>query len=230
MRVVDQLHRRHPRLSYDVTIKVEHLRKHRALLPRLRETGCFFVTSAVESLDDRVLDLLEKGHSRVDFFEAVALCREASLPLAPTFVPFHPWMTLEDYCALLETLAALSLVNNVAPIQLAIRLLIPSGSRLLELPEVKGLVEGFDPVTLTYRWKHSDPRVDSLQNEVSAIVGRRLTSDREEVFEAIDVLAHSRAGLARAAVAGGQSRDWIPFLDEPWYCCAEPNPEQLTLV
>jgi radical SAM superfamily enzyme YgiQ (UPF0313 family) len=230
MRIVDQLHRRHPRLSYDVTIKVEHLRKHRGLLPRLRDTGCLFVTSAVESLDDRVLALLEKGHSRADFFEVVALCRDASLPLAPTFVPFHPWMTLQDYCALLETLAALDLVNNVAPIQLAIRLLIPSGSRLLDLAEVRELVDGFDPVTLTYRWKHSDPRIDSLQNEVSAVVGRRLMSDRQEVFEAIDALAHSRAGVARPAAAVSQTRAGMPFLDEPWYCCAEPNPEQLTLV
>jgi hypothetical protein len=82
---------------------------------------------------------------------------------------------------------------------------------------------------LTYRWTHSDPRVDSLQNEVSAVVGRRLLSDRHEVFEAIDALAHSRAGVARPA-AVSQTRDGMPFLDEPWYCCAEPNPEQLTLV
>ena len=63
--------RRIPALTYDVTIKVEHLLQHRDLLPRLRDTGCLFVTSAVESIDDRVLALLEKGHTRADFVEAV---------------------------------------------------------------------------------------------------------------------------------------------------------------
>src|SRR5205807_1271261 len=115
---------------YDVTIKVEHLLRHRDLLPRLVDTGCVFVTSAVESLDDRVLAILDKGHSRADFIEAVALCRHTGVALVPTFVAFHPWLTLDDYCDLIDTIAALDLVEHVAPIQLAIRLLVPEGSRL----------------------------------------------------------------------------------------------------
>src|SRR5262249_46946394 len=54
MRIVRALHAAHPSISYDVTIKIEHLLKHRDLLPELA-TGCAFVTSAVESIDDRVL-------------------------------------------------------------------------------------------------------------------------------------------------------------------------------
>ena len=56
MRIVDGLHAAHPHVTYDVTIKIEHLLQHRDLLPRLRDTGCLFVTSAVESVDDRALD------------------------------------------------------------------------------------------------------------------------------------------------------------------------------
>ena len=52
-----------PGVSYDVTIKVEHLIQHADLLPLLRDTGCAFVTSAVESVDDDVLRRLEKGHT-----------------------------------------------------------------------------------------------------------------------------------------------------------------------
>ena len=55
MAIVEALHGEHPRLSYDVTIKVEHLLKHARHLPVLRETGCAFVTTAVESVDDRCL-------------------------------------------------------------------------------------------------------------------------------------------------------------------------------
>jgi radical SAM superfamily enzyme YgiQ (UPF0313 family) len=230
MRIVHELHRRHPSVTYDVTIKIEHLLRHRPLLPRLRETGCLFVTSAVESLDDRVLALLDKGHTRCDFVDAVRLCREAAVTLVPTFVAFHPWATLAGYCELLDTLAALDLVDHVAPIQLAIRLLIPAGSRLLELSEVQPFVGAFDPVTLTYRWAHPDPRLDSLQQEIASVVGRRLTSDRRDVFQAISEIAHTRAGLPWQPLPARDSSSAVPHLDEPWYCCAEPNPEQLTLV
>ena len=137
MRIVERAARGHPAVTYDVTIKVEHLLQHRDLLPRLRETGCLFVTSAVESVDDRVLALLDKGHTRADFVEAVALCRASGLTLVPTFVAFHPWLTLDGYCDLLDTIDRLDLVDHVAPIQLAIRLLIPEGSRLLELEEMR---------------------------------------------------------------------------------------------
>ena len=44
----------------------------------------------------------------------------------------------------------------------AARLLIPSGSRLLDVPELRGVVGPFDGQTLTYRWAHADPRVDAL--------------------------------------------------------------------
>ncbi len=67
MPIVEALHREWPDLTYDVTIKVEHLLKHRDLLPVLRRTGCLFVTTAVESLDDAVLATLAKGHTRADF-------------------------------------------------------------------------------------------------------------------------------------------------------------------
>jgi tRNA A37 methylthiotransferase MiaB len=230
VRIVEALHHLYPSLTYDVTIKVEHLLQHVDLLPRLRETGCLFVTTAVESLDDRVLKILEKGHTRADFVAAVDRCREADLTLVPTFVAFHPWMSLENYCDLVDTIAALDLVDHVAPIQLAIRLLIPRGSRLLELDEVRTLANQFDSKTLSFLWAHPDPRVDALQSDVAALVGRRLTSDRRQAFDAISTLAHECAGTPRPVPLGAGVAKPVPFLDEPWYCCAEPNPEQLTLV
>jgi radical SAM superfamily enzyme YgiQ (UPF0313 family) len=219
MRIVERLHAAHPSVSYDVTIKVEHLLRHRDRLPRLAATGCAFVTSAVESLDDRVLALLDKGHTRADFVEAIEACRTAGVTLVPTFVAFHPWLTLTDYCELLNTIADLDLVDHVAPIQLAIRLLIPEGSRLLALDEMRRHLEGFDPATLVYRWAHPDPRVDDLHREVSALVGTRVTANRRAVFAEISGLAHERAGLPRPAVSRPvRDRATVPYLNEPWYC------------
>jgi radical SAM superfamily enzyme YgiQ (UPF0313 family) len=220
IRIVEALHAAHPDVTYDVTIKVEHLLKHRDLLPRLASTGCAFVISAVESLDDRVLALFDKGHTREEFFEAVGLCRTARVTLVPTFVAFHPWLSLESYCDLLDTITRLDLVDHVAPIQLAIRLLVPEGSRLLTLDDMRAHIGPFDPATLTYRWAHPDPRVDALQRDVTALVGMRLTTDRRAMFDEIAVLAHSRAGVPAPAfdTRPARARATVPYLNEPWYC------------
>jgi radical SAM superfamily enzyme YgiQ (UPF0313 family) len=219
MRIVSALHDAHPTVSYDVTIKVEHLLKHRDLVPRLAATGCAFVTSAIESIDDAVLGLFDKGHTRVDFLEAVALCRAAGVTLVPTFVAFHPWLTLEGYHDLLDTIDALDLVDHLSPIQLAIRLLVPRGSRLLELEQMRAHLRAFDAETLTYRWSHPDPRVDDLQREVMALVGMRLNSDRRRVFDEVRAVARDRAGLPVAEdPRPARARATVPYLNEPWYC------------
>jgi radical SAM superfamily enzyme YgiQ (UPF0313 family) len=218
MRIVESLNRMHPRVSYDVTIKVEHLLNHRDLLPRLAATGCAFVTSAVESIDNAVLALLDKGHTRAGFFEAVGLCRSAGLTLVPTFVTFHPWLSLDGYCELLDTISDLDLVDHVAPIQLAIRLLVPQGSRMLTLDAMRAHLGAFDPATLTYRWSHPDPRVDALHREVADFVGGRVTADRPAAFDAVRALAYERAGRQRPEPRPARDRATVPYLNEPWYC------------
>jgi len=219
--IVRALHREFPALTYDVTIKVEHLLKHSEHLATLRTTGCLFVTTAVESIDDRVLKLLDKGHTRADFLEVVRRCRDAGLALSPTFVPFNPWTTLDGYLELLNTIAELELTESVAPIQLAIRLLIPSGSKLLELSEMAAMVGEFDPAALVYPWSHKDPRVDALQRRIQDAVhaAEHEKKSRNEIFDAIWSLAHEAAGRSRHPVAEPRlARAAIPYLNEPWYC------------
>lgn len=228
LRIIERIARECPGVSYDVTIKIEHLLRHAEHLPRLRDTGCLFVTSAAESIDDDVLAILDKGHTRRDFEEAVGLCRRAGLTLSPTFVAFTPWTTIEGYRALLEAIAGLGLIEHVAPVQLAIRLLLPEGSRLLALPEVREAVGPFDPERLAYPWVHADPRVDELQAAVGRLAGARAGEPRADVFADVWALAHRHAP-ARALprrCATRTSAPAVPFIDEPWYCCAEP-PEDL---
>ena len=219
--LVEALHREFPLLTYDVTIKVEHLRKNEELLPVLRNTGCLLIISAVESLDALTLDKLQKNHTRNDFFHVAAQCRHAQIALQPTFVPFTPWTTFEQYLDLLQQLRRLELVEAVAPIQLAIRLLIPPGSRLLELPEIRLQVGPFDAKMLVYPWKHVDPRIDLLVEELQEIVarGERQKLGRSAVFEQIWQAAHRAAGLAVASIPmGAKAGPGVPYLNEPWYC------------
>jgi radical SAM superfamily enzyme YgiQ (UPF0313 family) len=220
--LVKALHQEFPRLTYDVTIKIEHLLKHKEHLPTLRDTGCLFVTSAVESVNDGVLRRLEKGHTRADFLEVNQVFRELGLVLHPTFVPFTPWTTLNGYLELLRTLRESDLVENVAPIQLAIRLLIPAGSRLLELDEVWHMVAPFDPSALVYPWRNPDPRVDVLGERIEEIVAasEKRNLRRRAIFERIWKAAHEAAGVEAefAAQPVLVSRAAIPYLNEPWYC------------
>ena len=232
--IVESMHREFPGLTYDVTIKIEHLRKQDALLPALRDTGCLFVTSAVESVDGAVLEKFDKGHSRADFLAAVARFRELGMALLPTFVPFTPWTTFEGYTDLLDVLAEQGLSENVAPIQLAIRLLIPAGSRLLELPEVSAMVGPFDSAALVFSWKHEDARVDALAREISQLVqrGDSLKLSRTEIFSHIRRVAHAAAGsrAPNETAPSAMKSAPVPYLDEPWYCCAEPMDVQFVSI
>jgi radical SAM superfamily enzyme YgiQ (UPF0313 family) len=226
--IVEALHGEWPALTYDVTIKIEHLLQHRDLLSVLKNTGCLFVTSAVESLDDAVLDKLAKGHTYAGFREALVLTRTVGLPLAPTFIPFTPWTTRESYRWFLGELVSLDLVDQVAPVQLAIRLLIPEGSRMLDLAEIRETVELFDTQKLYYPWRNRDSWLDSLQLSIHQVIQReeRRGASRREIFRAIWELAD----CGPAAWETAQGRIPVPYLTEPWYCCAEPTEEQEALV
>jgi hypothetical protein len=146
------------------------------------------------------------------------LMREAGLALAPTFIPFTPWTTWESYRDLLRTLADLDLVENVAPVQLAIRLLIPGGSRLLELAEVRALAGDFDPRALVHPWRHQDPSLDRLARGLQELVKQqdRRAAPRSETFAKIWQMAHAGASLPEGFLL--PSRATIPYLTEPWYC------------
>lgn len=223
LEIVHALHQRFPELTYDVTIKVEHLLQHAQHIPTLRATGCLIVTTAAESVDDRILMRLDKGHTFADFAAVVQLFREAGLALSPTFVAFTPWTTLIGYEEFLARLAGLDVAERVAPIQLAIRLLIPAGSRLLELREVRDEVGLFDRAALVYPWANSDRRVDDLCAEVQETVrcGESKKLSRRDIFMQVWALAREAAGmpsLGRFEYAPRVSRAAIPYLNEPWYC------------
>lgn len=213
LEIVRAMHREHPDLTFDFTAKVEHLLARRRDLPELAASGCSFIVSAVESLSERVLEELDKGHTPDDVREVLNLTRDAGIALRPTFVAFTPWTSYEDYRELFRWVIDEDLIEHVDPIQLALRLLVPPGALLLDNPGLQPHLGPLDPDALTYRWTHPDPAMDRLQKRASALVeaGAREEKSSSEVFgslaELVDVRVPAGAGAAKA-----------PRLMEAWFC------------
>ncbi len=224
LRILRAMHQEWPTLTFDATIKVEHLLEYRDLLPELAELGCAFIVSAVESLSDEVLRQLDKGHTRADVVEAFALADTVGIPLRPSLLPFTPWTTLEDYLDLLHFFEENDLLDNVDPVHFSIRLLIPPGSAVLNQPDTAIWLGPLDEEAFTYRWQHHDPRLDQLQQAVAAVVeaGEQAGAAPAEVFEEIKALAYAASGLAlplthtRSRVT--TLRPPVPRLTESWFC------------
>jgi hypothetical protein len=232
MAIVRALHEAHPGVSFDVTTKVELILKHRDHLGELARLGCVFIVSAVESLSDRVLAELDKGHTRADVHEALRLTRAAGIALRPSLVAFTPWTTLGDYLDLCDFIVEEGLEANVDPVQLAIRLLIPPGSALLGKDAPRPWLGPLVPEELGHRWTHPDPAVDRLFEEVSRRVeqGAAEGEDATVTFAAVRALAHARAGREARPFPSASPRPFVPHLTEPWFCCAEPTRAQLDQV
>jgi radical SAM superfamily enzyme YgiQ (UPF0313 family) len=219
LRVAEAVHARFPHLTFDFTSKIEHLVRHAPAVRELARLGAIFVTSAVESLSDDVLERLAKGHRRADVERAWEIATGAGLSLRPTLVPFTPWETLDGYLDLLETFRDRGWLATVDPVQLTLRLLVPPGSLLAGAPGIA--FDGLDEEALTWRWSHPDPRMDALQREVAAAAadGERRRAPDHETQGRITALAAAAAGRAfGAGIPTPPSGRPSPKLTEHWFC------------
>jgi hypothetical protein len=219
--VARALHAEFPGVTFDFTAKVEHLLRERAHLGELAALGCAFIVSAAESLDDRVLGYLDKGHTRSDLVDALRATRAAGIALRPTWVAFTPWTTLQGYRGWLDFLADESLVDHVDPVQYGIRLLIPPGSLLLDLREMQPHLGRLVPGGFHYHWTHPDPSVDRLAERVAAAVtaGAERNEDAALTFDRVRSLAAAAAGAPTPPPIGlPADRTRPPRLTEPWFC------------
>ncbi len=220
--VARALHAAFPRVTFDVTAKVEHLLRHRRLLPELADLGCLFVVSAVESLSDAVLGHLAKGHTAADVREALRVTRASGLALRPTWVAFTPWTTLDDYRAMLDFVDGEGLADHVDPVQYSIRLLVPPGSLLAESPAMAPYRGPLREADFCYDWTHPDPRMDALQAAVAGLVAADAErgEDAASTLGRVRALAGEAAGVAPRppAAPAVPSRPRPPRLTEPWFC------------
>jgi Radical SAM superfamily len=225
-RVVAATHQRFPHLTFDCTVKVEHVLRHRALWPEFAAAGCLFVVSAFESVNDDVLRILDKGHSAADAAAATAVLRACGIDVRPSFLPFTPWTTRADLHALLDFVDEHDLAETVDPVQYTIRLLLPAGSLLLERPELAPHLGDWDDEQLSYQWRAADPAMDALQRDLAAAV--EVAAAREEPPWATYAAVRALAGAPPVEEPrAGPDR---PRLTESWFCCAEPTSVQLDLA
>ncbi len=223
LRVTQAMHEEFPDLTFDFTAKVEHILKHRELIPEMGKLGCVFVVSAVESLSDTVLENLVKGHTRDDVREALEILRCAGIAMRPSFVSFTPWTTIDDYIDVLEFVESEGLIDHVDPVQHGIRLLIPPGSLLLSNSHNESWLGRLAQESFSYEWKHPDPRMDALHAQVSALVEQAAGSNEDavETFFKIRELAYSSRGdepSARDLQRLNPLRLRPPRLTEAWFC------------
>jgi radical SAM superfamily enzyme YgiQ (UPF0313 family) len=222
LRIVRALHDRFPDLTFDCTVKVEHILDHAALWPELAASGCLFILTAIELLNDAILERLDKGHTAAQAAQAVELLREHGIEPRPTFLPFTPWTTLDDVRELLDFVVRHDLVGNVDAVQYSLRLLLPEGSLLLEDPDpvLSEALGPYDEERLTHTWRSADPMVDLLQARLAELVERGAADEEPShaTFAAVRAAVLEVAGIDEALAIPRGSTEGRPRLTEPWFC------------
>ena len=225
LRIVRAMHERFRDLTFDCTVKVEHVLDHAAIWSELAACGCLFAVSALESVNDEILARLDKGHTARQAVEAIALLREHGIEVRPSFMPFTPWTTLDDVLDIFDFVALHDLIGNVDPVQYAIRLLLPEGSLLLSQPDMQPHLGPYDAERLSYRWTGADPAVDRLQSRLAGLA----EADAAAAEPAASTYYRMRSAAIEAVEEAGGAvghRDPIPAgsnegrprLTEPWFC------------
>jgi radical SAM superfamily enzyme YgiQ (UPF0313 family) len=221
LRIVRALHQRWPQLTFDVTTKVEHVLERRQIWDEMAACGCLFVVCAFESVNDDILERLDKGHTTAQAIETTELLRAHDIEVRPSFLPFTPWTTHQDLADIVAFVVDHDLIANVDPVQYSIRLLLPEGSLLLDHPDMKGYLESYDAERLTYTWRAADPTVDELQQRLARIVddgsGEASGSTFLRIYGEIIRAAGDRDGKPDELIMAG-SVEGRPRLTEPWFC------------
>jgi Radical SAM superfamily len=223
-RIVHALHEQFPEITFDCTVKVEHVLRYGGLRyesvwPEFAAAGCVFVVSAFESVDEAVLTRLDKGHTPADAARAVGVLRASGIDVRPSWLPFTPWTTRSDLIALLDFVYAHDLVGSVDPVQYTVRLLLPRGSLLLGHPDLAPHLGEWNDERSTYEWTSADPAMDQLQRTLTALV--------EGDGDPVERYAQVRDAVGAPPVDLSTVTTGRPRLTESWFCCAEPTELQL---
>ena len=229
LKILQLLNEKHPSITYDSTIKVEHILKYPDYFQELKNLNMLFVISAFETTNDHVLNILQKNHSFNDLNKAVELSLENNIDIRPTWMPFSPWTEQNDLISIIKLIENYKLRETVDPIQLTIKLLVPKNSLILKRPEMKEYLLDYDPSSFSYAWKYKFPNIDNIQNELfTYVLQHESENEYTQYLGLVDILeSHTNETLLNSEK---YSQRIVPKLSETWFCCAEPNKIQLDRI
>jgi radical SAM superfamily enzyme YgiQ (UPF0313 family) len=226
LKVLERAHGAHPDVTFDATIKVEHILQHAGLWPRLAELNLLFVVSAFESVDDGTLEILDKGHTAADMARAVEITRGVGIHIRPTWLPFFPWTTPDDVARIFEFIDSSELTGSTDPVQMSIKLLVPRGSLLEDHPALTPHLDYYDTDALTWRWTFDDPETAVLHKELETIAANASDCGQEAAATLDEMRQVVSRVSGRDLPPTSGSTEVAPRLTESWFCCAEPTQGQ----
>ena len=229
LKILENLNSKFPEVTYDSTIKVEHIIKYEKYFKELSSLNMIFVISAFETTNDEVLTILEKNHSSVDLANAIEISQTNNIDIRPTWMPFSPWTNQNDLIDIIKLIENYKLRETVDPIQLTIKLLIPKNSLILQRSEIKVYLKDYDKNSLSYMWDYKDEKVNKLQ--VSLFNYLLDTPDLDEHSQYLGMVKIIENMTQSNLISDlNYSYKNVPKLSETWFCCAEPSQIQLDRI
>ena len=229
LRILEKLYKKFPNITYDATIKVEHIIKYQKYFKELTNLNMLFVTSAFETTNNTVLEILKKNHTYKDLEQSISLSKQFDIDIRPTWMPFTPWTNTVDLINIVSLIEQYELRETVDPIQLAIKLLVPKGSLMIKRPEFSKYIGKYDQESFTYLWHYEDSQVEQLQALLFGyVVEHDNINEKEQYLELIDIIQ----SFTKTNIIYNKKYNYreVPKLSETWFCCAEPNKIQLQRI
>jgi radical SAM superfamily enzyme YgiQ (UPF0313 family) len=229
LKILENLNNKFPEISYDSTIKVQHILNYQEYFKQLKDLNMLFVISAFETTNDKVLNILRKNHTSDDLKTAVEISLDNDIDIRPTWMPFSPWTEKLDLVNIIKLIENYKLRETVDPIQLTIKLLIPKNSLILESAEIEKYLEIYDPSSFSYSWKYEFPIINKIQNSLFTYVLENESVDEYTQYLGLVKIIESYTNT-ELLLDTNYLKKHVPKLSETWFCCSEPNKIQLDRI
>ena len=229
LKILEALNKKFPGITYDSTIKVEHIIKYKKYFKELASLNMVFVISAFETTNDKVLSILEKNHTRSDLNNSIEISQEFGIDIRPTWMPFSPWTELKDLSNIVELIEGYQLRETVDPIQLTIKLLIPKHSLIIQRPEIKKYLGNYEKESLSFQWKYENIDAEKLQFTLfDFILNNSELDEHKQYLGMVSIIEE----FTSTKLLTNFKYDFknVPKLSETWFCCAEPSKIQLDRI
>ena len=229
LKVLKNLNTKFPDVTYDSTIKVEHIIKYEKYFKELSSLNMIFVISAFETTNNEVLRILDKNHTNKDLVNAIEISQQNNIDIRPTWMPFSPWTRKNDLIDIIKLIENYKLRETVDPIQLTIKLLIPKHSLILQKSEIKEYLNNYDKNSLSYLWDYRDEEVNELQILLFNYLQDNPHLDEHSQYLGMVKIIENITNSS-LILDSDYSFKSVPKLSETWFCCAEPSQIQLDRI